>query len=46
VVERKAISTAAIAERVDAGESVEEIATDYDLRPVEVEQAIVCERAA
>jgi uncharacterized protein (DUF433 family) len=46
VVERKAISTATIVERVDAGESVEQIAADYDLRPVEVEQAIVYERAA
>jgi uncharacterized protein (DUF433 family) len=46
VVERKAISTATIVERVDAGESVEQIATDYDLRPAEVEQAIVYERAA
>jgi uncharacterized protein (DUF433 family) len=46
VVERKAISTATIAERVDAGESVEQIASDYDLRPTEVEQAVVYERAA
>jgi uncharacterized protein (DUF433 family) len=46
VVERKAISTSAIVERVDAGESVEDVAADYDLRPAEVEQAIVYERAA
>ncbi len=46
VVERKAISTSAIVDRVDAGEFVEDIAADYDLRPVEVEQAIVYERAA
>jgi len=46
VVERKAISTSAIVERVDAGESVEDIASDYDLRPAEVEQAIIYERAA
>jgi uncharacterized protein (DUF433 family) len=46
VVLRKGISTAVIAERVDAGESVEDIATDYELAPVEVEQAIVYERAA
>jgi uncharacterized protein (DUF433 family) len=46
VVERKAISTSTIAERVDAGESVDEVAADYDLRPSEVEQAIVYERAA
>lgn len=46
VVERKAISTSAIVERVDAGESVDHIAADYDLRPSEVEQAIIYERAA
>lgn len=46
VVERKGISTSAIAERIDAGESVEDVAEDYELRPSEVEQAIVYERAA
>ncbi len=46
VVERKSVSTAAIAERIDAGETVEDIAADYDLRPPEVEQAIFYERAA
>lgn len=46
VVERKAISTSAIVERVDAGESVDHVAADYDLRPSEVEQAIIYERAA
>src|SRR3990172_1827682 len=46
VVERKAISTSAIVERVDAGETVEDVAADYDLRPAEVEQAIIYELAA
>ena len=46
VVERKGISTSAIAERIDAGESVEDVATDYDLGPSEIEQAILYERAA
>jgi uncharacterized protein (DUF433 family) len=46
VVLRKGISTAAIAERIDAGESVQSIADDYELGPAEVEQAIVYERAA
>jgi uncharacterized protein (DUF433 family) len=46
VVLPKAISTAAIVERIDAGESVEEVAADYDLGPSEIEQAIVYERAA
>ncbi len=46
VVLRKGVSTAAIAERVDAGESVDDIAADYELGPSEIEQAIVYERAA
>ena len=46
VVSSKGISTSTIAERVDAGESVETIAEDYELGASEVEQAIVYERAA
>jgi uncharacterized protein (DUF433 family) len=46
VVLRKGISTSAIAERVDAGEAVDDIATDYDLDRAEVEEAVVYERAA
>ena len=46
VVQRKGISTSAIAERIDAGETVDDIATDYELGPSEIEQAIVYERAA
>jgi len=46
VVLRKGISTSTIAERVDAGESVKEIAADYDLVRGEIEQAVVYERAA
>jgi uncharacterized protein (DUF433 family) len=46
VVLRKGVSTSAIAERVDAGETVADIAADYDLGPSEIEQAIVYERAA
>jgi uncharacterized protein (DUF433 family) len=46
VVARKGISTSAIVDRVDAGESVEAIAADYELGPSEIEQAIVYERAA
>jgi uncharacterized protein (DUF433 family) len=46
VVQRKGISTSAIAERIDAGESVDDIASDYELGPSEIEQAIVYERAA
>ena len=43
---RTGISTAAIAERVDAEERVEDIADDYGLTVEEVEQAVVFERAA
>jgi uncharacterized protein (DUF433 family) len=46
VVVRNSISTSAIAERIDAGESVEDVAADYDLGRSEIEQAILYERAA
>ncbi len=46
VVQRKGISTLAIAERIDAGETVEDVANDYDLGQSEIEQAILYERAA
>jgi hypothetical protein len=32
--------------RIDAGETVEDIAADYDLGPEEIEQAALYERAA
>jgi uncharacterized protein (DUF433 family) len=43
---RKGISTSTIAERVDAGESVDDLAADYGLGASEIEQAVVYERAA
>jgi uncharacterized protein (DUF433 family) len=46
VVLRKGISTSAIAGRIDAGESVEAIAADYELGPSDIEHAILYERAA
>ena len=46
VVLRAGISTAAIAERIDAGESVADLAKDYDLRQEEIEEAVLYERAA
>ena len=46
VVLRMGISTAAIAERIDAGEKIDDIAKDYDLTPEEIEQAVLYERAA
>lgn len=46
VLFRNSISTAVITERIDAGESVDEIAADYDLSTQEVEEAVLYERAA
>lgn len=46
VVQRLGISTGAIADRIDAGETVGELAADYGLSRAEVEQAVVYERAA
>jgi uncharacterized protein (DUF433 family) len=46
VVARKGVSTSVIAERLDAGESVEDVAADYDLGAPEIEQAVLYERAA
>jgi len=46
IVQRKGISTAAIADRIDAGESVDALAEDYDLSREEIEQAVLYSRAA
>lgn len=46
VIIRRGVSTAAIASRIDAGESPDEVAADYDLTKDEVERAVVYERAA
>lgn len=46
VLLRAGVSTAAIADRIDAGESVEALAEDYDLSREEVEQAVLYSRAA
>src|SRR5690606_3832945 len=46
VVARAGVTTSAIAERLDVGESVAEIAEDYDLSPEEIEDAVLYERAA
>lgn len=46
VIARTGISTRAIAERIDAGETVKDLASDYDLEPSEIEQAVLYERAA
>jgi uncharacterized protein (DUF433 family) len=42
----KGVSTAAIAERIDAGELPDDVAADYDLQPADIEEAILYERAA
>jgi uncharacterized protein (DUF433 family) len=46
VVVRAGVSTAAIAERIDARETVDELAADYGLTAAEIEQAVLFERAA
>ena len=46
IILRAGVSTAAIANRIDAGESVAELSADYDLTPNEIEQAVLYERAA
>jgi uncharacterized protein (DUF433 family) len=46
IVARKGISTQTIADRIDAGETVEELASDYGLEPAEIEEAVLYERAA
>lgn len=46
VVLRAGVSTGIIAERIDAGETVADLADDYNLSPSEIEEAIVYECAA
>lgn len=46
IVVRKGISTQAIADRIDAGETVEGLASDYGLDSREIEVAVLYERAA
>lgn len=46
VVVRMGIGTGTIAERIDAGEEVTDVADDYGLSETEIEQAILYERAA
>ncbi|PIQ63946.1 MAG: hypothetical protein COV99_00030 [Bacteroidetes bacterium CG12_big_fil_rev_8_21_14_0_65_60_17] len=45
-ISNKGITTAALVSRVDAGESVEELAEDYNLEQKEIVDAIVYEQAA
>jgi len=46
IVIRAGVSTAAIAERIDAKETLDELAADYGLSITEIEQAVLFERAA
>jgi uncharacterized protein (DUF433 family) len=46
VIASKGISTQAIADRIDAGETVDELALDYDLKVPDIEEAVLYERAA
>ena len=46
VVRSVGVSTAAIADRIDAGETVDDLARDYDLSVTEIEQAVLYSRAA
>lgn len=46
VLARKSISTQVIAQRIDAGEAVPDLAADYELSPAEIEDAVLYEHAA
>ncbi len=46
VVRSSGISTRAIAERIDAGESVAELADDYGMQETEIREAVLYEKAA
>jgi uncharacterized protein (DUF433 family) len=46
VVARVFVSTRSILERIDAGESVADLATDYDLSVEAIEEAVLFEQAA
>lgn len=46
VVRRRGISTAAITDRIDAGQTVRALADDHDLSPEDIEQAGLYARAA
>jgi uncharacterized protein (DUF433 family) len=46
VVSSTGVPTAVIAQRFDAGDSVDDLARDYELSPAVVEEALRCERLA
>ncbi|MGH7583311.1 MAG: DUF433 domain-containing protein [Gemmatimonadales bacterium] len=46
IVQSRSITTEVIADRIDAGEAISDVAADYDLSEEEVKEAVVYERAA
>lgn len=46
VLVARGVSTQAVADRIDAGESVEDLASDYDVSAEEINEAILYQRAA
>ena len=46
IIARRGVTTGAIAERIDAGESAADLAADYDLSERDIEEAVLYERAA
>ena len=46
VIAKRGITTGAIADRIDSGETVDALAADYDLSVDEIEEAVLYERAA
>ncbi|MGE0797593.1 MAG: DUF433 domain-containing protein [Lautropia sp.] len=46
VLVARGVSTQAVAKRLDAGESVADLAADYDLTPEDIDRAALYERAA
>jgi uncharacterized protein (DUF433 family) len=43
IISRRGVSTSVIVERIDAGESEQDIAVDYDLRKEEIDAAMLYE---
>jgi uncharacterized protein (DUF433 family) len=46
IIQRAGVSAGVIAQRIDAGEQVQDLAADYDLSAEEIEQAVMYTRAA
>lgn len=46
MIVRASVTTQTVSERIDAGESVDDLALDYDLTPNEIEEVVLYERAA